>query len=496
VAVNCGAIPEHLLEAEFFGYRKGAFTGAQEDRAGFFQAAHGGTLFLDEIGDLPLAMQSKLLRVIQERAVRPVGAVSETPLNVRIVSATHKDLAAEVRPAASGRICSTASTSSHRGAAAARAPAGSGRHLPGPARAHRARCGGLAFAQLSAEARARLSRYHFPGNVRELENLLHRAVALSTHEVIEAGDLGLPETLLGSGTVRPCPCRRALADRRVVGRQRGRALPTDLAAYLDEVERAILVRALPAWLQPHGRRRQPGAVAAADALPHGPPGHHRRERRPDGRNAMNAPAAPAGEDWQAGWWSGARPCPRRTSAPARRVAIDLVVLHSISLPPGEYGGDGIVRLFTNTLDWSAHPYYEGIRGLEVSAHFVIRRDGELLQFVSCDDRAWHAGRSAWQGRENCNDYAIGIELEGLEGRDLRGGAVRHLARLLQAMARAYPVRAVVGHEHVAPGRKCDPGAGFDWERVARLTWLGWAWPQARPTEAGALQSGIRVLRYR
>jgi AmpD protein len=97
------------------------------------------------------------------------------------------------------------------------------------------------------------------------------------------------------------------------------------------------------------------------------------------------------------------------------VAIDLVVLHSISLPPGEYGGDGIVRLFTNTLDWSAHPYYEGIRGLEVSAHFVIRRDGELLQFVSCDDRAWHAGRSAWQGRENCNDYAIGIELEGLEG---------------------------------------------------------------------------------
>lgn len=194
---------------------------------------------------------------------------------------------------------------------------------------------------------------------------------------------------------------------------------------------------------------------------------------------MNAPAAPApGEDWQAGWWSGARAVPSPNFGPRPAgVAIDLVVLHSISLPPGEYGGDGIVRLFTNTLDWSAHPYYEGIRGLEVSAHFVIRRDGELLQFVSCDDRAWHAGRSAWQGRENCNDYAIGIELEGLEGQTFEAAQYDALARLLQAMARAYPVRAVVGHEHVAPGRKRDPGSGFDWEGVsARLTGLGWAWP--------------------
>ena len=110
IAVNCGAIPEQLLEAEFFGYRKGAFTGANEDRDGFFQAAHGGTLFLDEIGDLPLAMQSKLLRVIQERSVRPVGAIIETPVNVRIVSATHKDLAPKCRPAASARTCTTAST--------------------------------------------------------------------------------------------------------------------------------------------------------------------------------------------------------------------------------------------------------------------------------------------------------------------------------------------------------------------------------------------------
>ncbi|WP_140628181.1 sigma-54-dependent transcriptional regulator [Methylibium rhizosphaerae] len=259
IAVNCGAIPEQLLEAEFFGYRKGAFTGAAEDREGFFQAARGGTLFLDEIGDLPLSMQSKLLRSIQERAVRPVGAVSEVPVDVRIVSATHKDLAAEVQ---NGRfrqdlyyrlnviqirtpplrerledlmaICDRVLTRIASDAGVSPPP------------------------QLSRDALMHLMRYPFPGNVRELENLLHRAVALSGGEIITVADLGLPDASFGDSGPQdfdtlltqpaaleplhlppppdsppPPPARRA-----------SDALPSDLAAYLDGVERDILVRAL------------------------------------------------------------------------------------------------------------------------------------------------------------------------------------------------------------------------------------------------------------
>jgi AmpD protein len=147
------------------------------------------------------------------------------------------------------------------------------------------------------------------------------------------------------------------------------------------------------------------------------------------------------------------------------------VLHSISLPPGEYGGDAVERLFTNRLDWDAHPYYGQIRGLEVSTHFFIRRGGETLQFVSCDERAWHAGRSSWQGRDNCNDFSIGIELEGLEGETFEPAQYEALARLLKAVAARYPLRHVAGHEHVAPGRKIDPGPGFDWNELRQL--LGW-----------------------
>lgn len=144
-----------------------------------------------------------------------------------------------------------------------------------------------------------------------------------------------------------------------------------------------------------------------------------------------------------------------------------MVLHSISLPPGDYGGDAIERLFTNSLDWDAHPYYQGIRGLRVSAHFLLRRDGQLLQFVSCDQRAWHAGASAWRGRDNCNHYSIGIELEGLEGSAFEPLQYTRLARLLRALAARYPIAEVVGHEDVAPGRKFDPGEGFDWRRLRR-----------------------------
>ncbi|KNZ32484.1 MAG: anhydro-N-acetylmuramyl-tripeptide amidase [Methylibium sp. NZG] len=152
-------------------------------------------------------------------------------------------------------------------------------------------------------------------------------------------------------------------------------------------------------------------------------------------------------------------------------AISLAVIHSISLPPGEYGSDAIERLFTGQLDWDAHPYFERIRGLEVSSHFVVRRGGELQQFVSCDLRAWHAGLSSWRGRADCNDYSVGIELEGLEGEAFEPAQYDELARLLTELRCRYPLFGVAGHEHVAPGRKCDPGLGFDWPRLIEM--LGW-----------------------
>ena len=155
--------------------------------------------------------------------------------------------------------------------------------------------------------------------------------------------------------------------------------------------------------------------------------------------------------------------PRPASTP-----VDLIVLHSISLPPGQYGGDAIERLFTNRLDWDAHPYYDEIRGMTVSAHCLVRRDGELIQFVSCDDRAWHAGASSWDGRDDCNDFSIGIELEGLEGEPFEEAQYTVLAALLVSLSQRYPVRAVAGHEHVAPGRKADPGDGFDWAHLRAL----------------------------
>jgi N-acetyl-anhydromuramoyl-L-alanine amidase len=180
--------------------------------------------------------------------------------------------------------------------------------------------------------------------------------------------------------------------------------------------------------------------------------------------------------WRDGWWRCATPIesPNHNARPDP-TDVSLVVVHSISLPPGEYGGDAIERLFTNTLDWDAHPYFQSIRNLKVSAHFVIRRTGKLLQFVSCGRRAWHAGMSQWRGRDNCNDYSIGIELEGLEGERFESAQYTQLAALLRALGRRYAIDAVVGHEHVAPMRKHDPGRGFDWARLARAL----RWRQAR-----------------
>ena len=168
--------------------------------------------------------------------------------------------------------------------------------------------------------------------------------------------------------------------------------------------------------------------------------------------------------WHDGWHALARRVPSPNFGPRPPDAcIDLIVLHSISLPPGEYGGPEVEALFTNRLDWDAHPYFEQIRGLEVSAHFFIRRNGALLQFVRIGDRAWHAGASSYRGRDNCNDDSVGIELEGLEGTAFEAAQYDTLAALCQALMQVLPIRHIAGHEHIAPGRKCDPGPGFDWQ---------------------------------
>lgn len=172
-------------------------------------------------------------------------------------------------------------------------------------------------------------------------------------------------------------------------------------------------------------------------------------------------AGPAG-----GWLAGARRVlsPNCDSRPPQAL-VTLAVLHAISLPRGEYGGDAIERLFTNRLDPAAHPSFAGLAGVKVSAHFLVRRDGALVQFVPLHLRAWHAGASRWRGRERCNDFSVGIELEGVDDGAFAPAQHRRLAALLGALAARLPLRAVAGHSDVAPGRKTDPGSGLAWPRL-------------------------------
>ena len=168
--------------------------------------------------------------------------------------------------------------------------------------------------------------------------------------------------------------------------------------------------------------------------------------------------------WHQGWYRHARALASPNCGPRPAAAsVDLIVIHSISLPPGEFGNGQVQRLFTNQLDWEAHPYFQQIRGLKVSAHFFITRGGKLWQFVSCDERAWHAGESRYRGRSACNDDSVGIELEGLEGGCFEDAQYETLASVCAALLQHYPVAHLAGHEHIAPGRKQDPGAGFDWD---------------------------------
>jgi AmpD protein len=148
-------------------------------------------------------------------------------------------------------------------------------------------------------------------------------------------------------------------------------------------------------------------------------------------------------------------------------SIELLVVHNISLPPGEFAGDAVARFFTTGLDPGEHPYFPEVAGLKVSAHFFIRRDGELIQFVPCARRAWHAGQSEWRGRSRCNDFSVGVELEGTDDSAFTDRQYAVLARLAESLKRAYPIVDIVGHSDIAmpPGRKTDPGPFFDWSRL-------------------------------
>jgi len=170
-----------------------------------------------------------------------------------------------------------------------------------------------------------------------------------------------------------------------------------------------------------------------------------------------------------GFLKGARfvPSPNFDERPPEQ-PITLLVVHAISLPPKEFGGNEVIDFFTNCLDPAAHPFFDTIRDLRVSSHFFIRRDGEVVQFVSGNLRAWHAGQSEWKNRDRCNDFSIGIELEGSDYVPFEDAQYESLARLARALKAAYPIQDIVGHADIAPGRKTDPGPFFDWPRFRAL----------------------------
>jgi AmpD protein len=147
-------------------------------------------------------------------------------------------------------------------------------------------------------------------------------------------------------------------------------------------------------------------------------------------------------------------------------SINLLVIHNISLPPNEFGGNGVIELFTNQIDPFAHAYYQSLSGLKVSSHFFIRRDGSVIQFVPCNMRAWHAGVSSWKGKERCNDFSIGIELEGSDITFFTDAQYSKLVLLTKRLYDYYPIKDIVGHSDIAPGRKTDPGPYFDWKKYA------------------------------
>jgi AmpD protein len=188
--------------------------------------------------------------------------------------------------------------------------------------------------------------------------------------------------------------------------------------------------------------------------------------------SLSTRRAGPGIDVASGWLDGTRrlESPNCDERPPG-IQPELIVVHGISLPPGEFGGPWIDALFTNSLPPEQHPYFAQVADLRVSAHALVRRDGEVVQYVPFGRRAWHAGQSRWMGRERCNDFSVGIELEGTDARAYEPAQYAALARLFAALCRAYPTLSparVVGHSDVAPGRKSDPGIAFDWPLLRAL----------------------------
>jgi AmpD protein len=172
-------------------------------------------------------------------------------------------------------------------------------------------------------------------------------------------------------------------------------------------------------------------------------------------------------DPRTGWCGSAQHCPSPNFNARPAGEVSLLVIHNISLPPGQFGTGQVKALFRNQLDPQAHPYFAGIAHLQVSAHFLIERDGTLIQFVSCNDRAWHAGVSCFAGREQCNDFSLGIELEGTDELPYSDAQYATLRDLTRELLRVYPdltPERIRGHNDIAPGRKTDPGPAFDWAR--------------------------------
>ena len=170
-----------------------------------------------------------------------------------------------------------------------------------------------------------------------------------------------------------------------------------------------------------------------------------------------------------GWYSSATRLPSSNfDARSEQAEVSLLVIHNISLPAGQFGGSAIADLFLNQLDYSLHPSFESLRGMRLSSHFLIRRDGSLLQFVSTAARAWHAGVSQFNGKSGCNDFSVGVELEGTDTQEFEAAQYQTLVSLSNALCQKLPIRNIVGHQDIAPGRKTDPGSYFDWKQYKKL----------------------------